>query len=102
MSVQSLDAGVLDNVRRQNISSDKMLELAPAIREANLQTTSEVILGLPGDTYESHVTTLRKLINSGIDFIQPYTLMLLIGSELNRPEERKKLAISTNKKKKGR
>jgi radical SAM superfamily enzyme YgiQ (UPF0313 family) len=90
MSVQSLDSAVLENVRRKNISADKMLALAPAIREANLRTTAEVILGLPGDSYDSHVSTLKTLVNSGMDFVQPYTLMLLNGSELNRPEERQK------------
>jgi len=90
MSVQSLDKEVLQNVRRKNISAEKMLDLAPAIREANLRTTAEVILGLPGDSYESHVSTLKSLVNSGMEFVQPYTLMLLNGSELNRPEEREK------------
>ena len=33
MSVQSMDQEVLENIRRPNISVDKMLALAPTIRE---------------------------------------------------------------------
>ncbi|MGI0010646.1 MAG: B12-binding domain-containing radical SAM protein [Nitrosopumilaceae archaeon] len=90
MSVQSMDEQVLSNIRRANISVDHMLALMPAIREADLVTESEVILGLPGETYESHVNTLRKLVRAQLDFIQVYTCMLLNGSELNTPEQRKK------------
>ena len=30
----------------------------------DIRTTSEVILGLPGETYEKHVEGLRQLINA--------------------------------------
>jgi len=76
MSVQSLDKGVLKNIRRDNISTDHMLALYPAIKAANLQTRAEVILGLPGETHENHMTTLRELIRARMDEIQVHTCML--------------------------
>jgi radical SAM superfamily enzyme YgiQ (UPF0313 family) len=95
MSVQSLDPDVLNNIRRDNISVDHMLALYPAIKEANLQTTSEVILGLPGETYSNHIQTLRDLIRAKMDEIVVHTCMLLDGSEMNLPEERKKWGMKT-------
>ena len=95
MSVQSLDPGVLNNIRRDNISVDHMLALYPAIKEADLQTTSEVILGLPGETYSNHIQTLRDLIRAKMDEIVVHTCMLLDGSEMNLPEERKKWGMKT-------
>jgi uncharacterized radical SAM superfamily protein len=95
MSVQSLDSNVLNNIRRDNISVDHMLALYPAIKEANLQTTSEVILGLPGETYSNHIQTLRDLIRAKMDEIVVHTCMLLDGSEMNLPEERKKWGMET-------
>ena len=89
MSVQSLDKGVLKNIRRDNISTDHMLALYPAIKAANLQTRAEVILGLPGETHENHMTTLRELIRARMDEIQVHTCMLLDGSEMGTPNERK-------------
>ncbi len=90
MSVQSMDTEVLTNIRRANISLEQMLALSPAIKEAGLRTTSEVILGLPGETYASHLQTLRDLISAKLDAIEVYTCMLIDGSELNTPEERNK------------
>ena len=95
MSVQSLDSNVLNNIRRDNISVDHMLALYPAIKEADLQTTSEVILGLPGETYSNHIQTLRDLIRAKMDEIVVHTCMLLDGSEMNLPEERKKWGMKT-------
>ena len=95
MSVQSLDPDVLHNIRRDNISVDHMLALYPALKEANLQTTSEVILGLPGETFENHIQTLRNLVKARMDEIVVHTCMLLDGSEMNLPEERKKWKMKT-------
>lgn len=95
MSVQSMDKEVLTNIQRANISLEKMLALAPAIKEAGLRTTSEVILGLPGETYESHLQTLRDLISAKLDAIEVYTCMLIDGSELNTPEQRNKWNFQT-------
>ena len=67
MSVQSLDENVLKNIKRDNISADQMLALAPTIKESNLDTTAEIIVGLPSETYDSHLDTIRKLIDAKLD-----------------------------------
>ena len=95
LSVQSMDQEVLRNVKRDNISVDQMLALQPAIREAKLPTLSEVIIGLPGETYQSHLKTLRDLLRARVDDIQIYTCMMLDGAELNTPEQRKKWGLKT-------
>ncbi len=95
MSVQSMDKTVLKNIRRDNISLDQMLGLIPTIKEVGLTTMSECILGLPGETFQSHVDTLRNLIRAKIDNIQVFTCMMLPGSELATPQERKKWNLQT-------
>ena len=95
MSVQSLDQNVLKNIRRDNISTDQMLALQPAIKDAGLQTRAEVILGLPGETHENHMKTLRDLVNARMDEIQVHTCMMLHGSEMGTPAERKKWDLHT-------
>ncbi len=95
MSVQSLDSNVLNNVKRNNISVDSLLELAPTIKNLDLGTDSEVIIGLPGETYESHVNTLRELMRADIDHILVFNCMMLMGSELNSPESREKFGLKT-------
>ncbi len=95
MSVQSTTQQVLKNVRRSNISLDAMIELAPALREAGLRSYSEVIVPLPGETYETHLRTIQDLIKADIDLIRCFTLMLLNGSELATPAERSKWGFVT-------
>ena len=95
MSVQSMNPQVLSNIRRDNISSDELIALGPAIKEEGLQTVSDVILGLPGETYETHIETIRDLIRADIEWINVWTLMMLDGSELNTPKERNKWGLKS-------
>jgi len=95
MSVQSLDENVLTNIKRDNISTEKMLALAPTIKKYNLNTTAEIILGLPGETYQSHLKTIRELVNAKLDDIISYTCLILAGSEMGTPEQREKWKMET-------
>ena len=56
---------------------------------------AEIILGLPGETYASTLQTIKDLIRTNIDWLNIWTLMLLDGSELNTPKERKKWNLKT-------
>jgi len=95
MSVQSMDPQVLSNIRRDNISKQALIALGPALKEQGLSSISEVILGLPGESYASTIQTLKDLIHADLDWINIWTLMLLEGSELNTPQERNKWNIKT-------
>ena len=95
MSVQSMDEQVLSNIKRSNISLDQTMALAPVIKKSNLRSKSEVILGLPGESYQSHIETIRKLVKSKMDEILVYTCMMLDGAEMNTPQERAKWNFGT-------
>ncbi len=83
MSVQSMDPVVLQEIKRDNISTSQMMALATVYQEFGLPTLSELILGLPGDSYERHIKSLSEVVEAGIDIIDTYTCMLLNGTELN-------------------
>ena len=95
MSVQSMDQNVLKNIRRANISTAKMIELAPTIKKYDIRTTSEIIMGLPGETYQSHIDGIKELIDAEMDYIVIHSCMLLDGSEMATPQERKKWNFKT-------
>ena len=95
MSVQSMDQNVLANIRRANISTAKMIELAPTIRKYSIRTTSEIIMGLPGETYQSHINGIKELIDAQMDYVVIHSCMLLPGSEMATPKERKKWNFKT-------
>jgi radical SAM superfamily enzyme YgiQ (UPF0313 family) len=83
MSVQSMDPVVLKEIRRDNISTSEMMALASVYQELGLPTFSELILGLPGDSYERHVRSLSSVLESGINVVEVYSCMLLNGTQLN-------------------
>ena len=95
MSVQSMDQEVLENIRRANISVDKMISLAPTIKESGLLTIAEIILCLPGESYQKHLDSIRKLVLTELDDIVIHTCMLLPGSEMAIPSERSKYQFQT-------
>lgn len=94
-SVQTLDADVLKNIKRQNISVDNLIEVTKQANSLNANSYSEVILGLPGDTREKHFKTVFQLADAGLKFIPLYTLMLLEGTVLATDEERGRWEIGT-------
>lgn len=90
LSVQSMDEDVLGNIKRTNISLPDMLEIQSTLSANKLPSKSEIIVALPGETYASHIRSISKLVTAGVDTITAYTLMLLNGTDMNTPEQRKK------------
>ena len=94
-SVQSLDTEVLGNIKRDNISADKLIELGLRSASLGVNSYSEIILGLPGDSKIKHFETIRLIMEAGFNVILPWQLMFINGSELNVPAERAKYAMDS-------
>ncbi|MFA5117969.1 MAG: radical SAM protein [Candidatus Omnitrophota bacterium] len=94
-SVQSLDKDVLDNIKRKNISADELMSLAKEARGVDANSYCEVILGLPGETRDSHLKTLKTVVNSGFNKVIPYQLMILSGSELSTEQTRRQYGMQS-------
>ncbi len=65
LSMQSLNPKTLEFIRRSNISLDSYQTLQERFTSHNIETYSELILGLPGDTYESFARSVDDLISNG-------------------------------------
>jgi radical SAM superfamily enzyme YgiQ (UPF0313 family) len=87
-AVQSLDEDVLRNIRRSNIRLDAYEEIQMHVRGRGLRSTSDLILGLPGESKESHLTALFKLIDAGTNQAHCFQAMMLKGSDLESLETR--------------
>ena len=66
-----------------------------AIKKYDIRTTSEIIMGLPGETYQSHIDGIKELIDAEMDYIVIHSCMLLPGSEMATPADRKKWNFKT-------
>ena len=94
-SVQSLDPDIQQNIKRKNISSKEIVDMALKSAEIGANTYSEVILGLPGDTKEKHFSTLKTLVESSFTTLSMYQLMILPGTELGSQETKEKYEMKT-------
>jgi radical SAM superfamily enzyme YgiQ (UPF0313 family) len=94
-AVQSLDDEVLQNIERQNISLDAYEKIQVHVRGRGLRSSSDIILALPGESLQSHFTSLKKLINAGTHKLNSFQGMMLKGSEMETETHRQKFALQT-------
>ena len=94
-SVQSLDQQVLSNIERSNIDDQGLMDLALAASAIGANSYSEIILGLPGDSVEAHLASVRKVIEADFNNISLYQLMLLPGTDLADKASIEKWAMQT-------
>ncbi len=96
LSFQSLDPQTLENIGRKNMSLDKFSELIALYRKEGITTYSELITGLPGETYESFCKGIGKLLEAGQHrLITTYNCELLPNSPMAQPEYMAKHGIKT-------
>lgn len=89
-STQSTDPRVLDGVKRIKPDLDRLSSYVKAVHEIGKTACTEIITGLPYETKESHMRTIRNLLDCGFDFVDPFTFMLLDGIELDSQEATRK------------
>ncbi|MEI6579394.1 MAG: radical SAM protein, partial [Eubacteriales bacterium] len=65
LAYQSLNVIALENVNRKNFTMESFSKLLQRYNEAGIPTYTEMILGLPGETYESFCQGLCELIEAG-------------------------------------
>ncbi|VAW48803.1 hypothetical protein MNBD_GAMMA03-464 [hydrothermal vent metagenome] len=95
MSFQTLNKESLKNIKRSNLSDERIREMRIFGNENGLATSTELISGLPGESYESFRKGFFKTIKLGIDSIYINALYLIKGSELDTNEARVKHKIRT-------
>lgn len=98
LALQTLCPEALKNIGRKNLVIEKFGELSAMYNKEGIPTYSEVIYGLPGETYESFADGLEKIINAGApgSFFMHYC-ELLVNSRLGQPENVEKFRIKTAK-----
>ncbi|MBI2861163.1 MAG: radical SAM protein [Chloroflexi bacterium] len=96
IAVQSFTPAVLQNVSRtHNIGAQDVSELIREVKALGVNATTDILYGLPGETKQSHLETLREAFALGFDRIYVANIRLLPGSELETDESRQKHHIHT-------
>lgn len=94
-SVQSMSAQVLENIKRKNINPNLLMEIQDQIGQSNIKSLTETILSLPGESLDSHIEGLFKLMDLGFKQFTNYQCMVLKGSLLETEEVRNAFNIET-------
>jgi radical SAM superfamily enzyme YgiQ (UPF0313 family) len=86
LSMQSVDMPTLEAIKRDNISLGTYMELQRRFTRDKVETYSDLILGLPGETYESFVNGVDQLMENGQhNRIQFNNLSILPNAEMGDP-----------------
>ena len=94
LAYQSMSAEVLQNIGRRNLDIPYFTNLNARYTEAGIPTYTELILGLPGETYESFCHGLCGLLEAGQhNSMTVYTCQVYCNSPLAQPEYRDKYGI---------
>jgi radical SAM superfamily enzyme YgiQ (UPF0313 family) len=96
LSMQSVDMPTLEAIKRDNISLNTYMELQRRFTRDKVETYSDLILGLPGETYESFVKGVDLLMENGQhNRIQFNNLSILPNAEMGDPAYQKKYGMVT-------
>ncbi len=96
LSMQSVDMPTLEAIKRDNISLGTYMELQRRFTKDKVETYSDLILGLPGETYESFVRGVDQLMENGQhNRIQFNNLSILPNAEMGDPAYQKKYGMVT-------
>lgn len=96
LAYQTVCDEALKNVNRTNFTMEAFSELVRKYNENNIPTYTEMILGLPGETYESFCDGLCKLIEAGQQSaLTVYYCQVYPNSLMGKKEYREKFGIKT-------
>jgi tRNA A37 methylthiotransferase MiaB len=91
MALQTVDKTTLDNIGRQNISLKSFEELQKRFKDEGIVTYTDLILALPGETYDSFTKGVETVIDNGqYNRIQFINLSILPNAQMGDPVYQRK------------
>jgi len=94
ISMQSMDMQTLKNIKRDNISIESFQELQRRFQRDGVETYSDLILALPGETYDTFASSIGEIIANGQhNRIQFNNLSILPNAEMGNPEYQAKFGM---------
>lgn len=95
IAIQSSDPTVLNCIGRGRIRIDEIKKQIHYCKARNLEVQTDILIGLPEETPESHLNSLIDAFDMGFDLIQPYNIRMLYGSKYESDAYREKYEIKT-------
>ncbi len=87
LSFQSMSHEVLEKINRKNMPLESFISLMSMYNKDKIPAYSELILGLPGESYESFTDGIEQLLECGQHMsINIYNCEMLANSIMNNPD----------------
>lgn len=94
ISLQSANRETLVNIKRRNISSDAYEDLQRRFAHDGVYTYTDLILGLPGDTYDTFADSVSHVVGNGQhNHIQFHNCSILPNAEMGDPEYQQRFGL---------
>ena len=94
ISLQTSDPATLAAIERSNIATDHYVALAADYRRRGLPLQGDLLLGLPGQTYDSYRRDLQFNLDHEI-MARTWQVHTLVNSPMNDPAYRERFGIET-------
>jgi len=95
IALQSLNKDTLENIARTNMKLNNFEHLVSLAKKHDITVMIELIMTLPGETYDSWIKNYCELLKYDNLYIESYPLSVLANSEMNEPEYKKKFGLQT-------
>jgi hypothetical protein len=96
LSLQSADPETLANIRRSNIKSSSFVELQRRYVREGIYTYTDLIIGLPGESYAAFADSVSQVIADGQhNHIQFHNCQVLPNAEMGDPAYQQRFGMVT-------
>ena len=79
----------------KNIKTESLLALMEYFKDQEAEIETDVLIGLPSETFDSHMATLSKCFDFDIRYIRGMNIRLLAGTDMGSPEDSEEYGIKT-------
>ncbi len=96
ISLQTVSDDTLKNIKRANISSEAFEELQRRFAADGIYTYTDLILGLPGESYDTFADGVSRVVANGQhNHIQFHNCSVLPNAEMGDPEYLRRFGLRT-------
>ena len=94
-AVQTLTPGVLEYSGRKNPKNDAIKEYVAGIKESGNEVYTDILLGLPGESKQEFLDSMKKVIDFGFDTASVADIRLLDGSVMGEDDYRESFGLES-------
>ena len=94
-AVQTLTPGVLEHSGRKNLSNEEIKKYIDGVRKEGNEVMTDILVGLPGETKQQFIDSMKKVIDFGFLKAQVADIRLLDGSVMAEDDFKEKFGIES-------